>query len=151
MKKLIFLGFMGIMGLISCSVEKINLSPLTGNITDTAPSSSGLKPRSKQNIHAAEISNAIATFPKFRSDAVNMEVTHLKGHLRNYLYALDKYNLVERNKALRSFEKSYKNLQKLRKFLNRDEDEVINRYLVRLKNNVYIIESTFDDKSISTQ
>lgn len=151
MKKLIFLGFMGIIGLISCSVEKINLSPLSGNLADTSSPSSVLRTRPEQNVSAAELSNLIASFPKFRNDAVNTEVIHLKGHLRNYIYALDEYNLVERNKALRNFEKSYKNLQKLRKFLNRDEDEVINRYLVKLKKNVYIIESTFDDKSISTQ
>ncbi len=43
-----------------------------------------------------------------------------------------------------------KNMQKLRKFLNRDEDEVLNRYLVRIKTNMTFLNSTIPQDSVST-
>ena len=95
----------------------------------------------KQNINAPEITNLIATFPRFNNTAVDKEVFLLKEQLQNYLYAYEAYNLEGKNRALKNIEKRYKKIQQLRKFLNTDDDEVINRYLVRIKTNISTLES----------
>ena len=138
--------------LTSCAAEKVNDSPLTEVIFKTPQASvvDEINSRSTNNINAAEITNLIGSFPRVKNDAVNIEVAKLKTSLKRYIFALDSYNLVERKKAFQSFEKSYKKVQNLRKFLNSDDDATINRYLVRFKTNIGVIESTFDDTSIST-
>ena len=84
----------------------------------------------------------ISTFPKFKNNGLNDEITSLKYSLQNYLYAIDASNSAGKSRALKSFEKSYKKIQKLRQNLDRDDDEVLNRYLVRLKTNISVIEDT---------
>lgn len=71
---------------------------------------------------------------------MNEEVTSLKYSLQNYLYAIDANNSTGKKRALKSFEKSYKKIQKQRQSLGKDDDEVLNRYLVRLKTNISVIE-----------
>lgn len=149
MKNTIVLGLFAGFICMSCASEKITtLSPI-GKVEDGF-STMSYGARSSTNIHAAEITNLIASFPKLRNDAANNEINKLKTHLKNYIYALDSYNMIERAKILRKVESSYKNVQKLRKYLNPDDDQIINRYLVRIKTNISSIEATFDDTSIST-
>lgn len=140
--------------LTSCAAEVVDnsSSPLTEVILQSKAGSlsTDVNSRLSTNINAAEINNLIGSFPKIKNDAVNNEVVKLKGSLKNYLLALNSYNLVERQKALNAYQKSYKKIQGLRKFLNSDDDSVINRYLVRFKTNIENIEATFDDSSIST-
>ncbi len=145
MKRLLFFGVLLI--ITSCATEKQNFSPLsTGFYSETKGSDSDKGGKNnidinvKGNVNASEISNLISTFPKFRNTALNSEITTLKYSLQNYLYAIDADNLNGKNKALKDFEKSYKKVQKLRQNLNKDEDEILNRYLVRLKTNVSGIE-----------
>lgn len=145
MKRSLFLGVLLI--ITSCATEKQNFSPLsTGFYSETKGSDSDKGAKNsidinvKSNVNASEISNLIATFPKFRNTALNSEVITLKYSLQNYLYAIDADNLNGKNKALKDFEKSYKKVQKLRQNLNKDDDEILNRYLVRLKTNVSAIE-----------
>ncbi|WP_449401543.1 hypothetical protein [Chryseobacterium wanjuense] len=66
----------------------------------------------------------------------------MKYSLQNYLYAIDANNASGKNRAIKNFEKSYKKIQKLRENLNKDDDEVLNRYLVRLKTNISAIEDS---------
>ncbi|UTX47835.1 hypothetical protein [Chryseobacterium sp. MA9] len=146
MKRLIFLGVLIILT-SSCATEKLNLSPLSNNFySDTKGSDSDRGSKKnfniniKENINASEISNMISTFPKFKNNGLNDEVTSLKYSLQNYLYAIDASNSAGKSRALKSFEKSYKKIQKLRQNLDRDDDEVLNRYLVRLKTNISVIE-----------
>ena len=96
----------------------------------------------KKNVNASEISNLISTFPTFKSNSINEEVTNLKYSLQNYLYAIESNNIAGRNRSIKSFEKSYKKIQKLRSGLGKDDDEVLNRYLVRLKTNISVIEDS---------
>ena len=63
---------------------------------------------------------------------------------------MEAYNMNGLNNAQRNFEKSYKNLQNLRKFLNQDEDQVLNRYLVRIKTNMTFLESNISKGSGAT-
>nr|WP_315032624.1 hypothetical protein [uncultured Chryseobacterium sp.] len=146
MKRLVFLGVLIILT-SSCATEKLNLSPLSNNFyseTKGSDSDRGSKKsfniNIKENVNASEISNLISTFPKFKDNGLNDEVTSLKYSLQNYLYAIDANNSTGKSRALKSFEKSYKKIQKSRQKLDKDDDEVLNRYLVRLKTNVSIIE-----------
>ncbi|MCT2408088.1 hypothetical protein NZD88_11105 [Chryseobacterium antibioticum] len=147
MRKLFFFGVLLI--ITSCATEKLNLSPLSNNFySETKGSDSdrgakkGFDINIKENVNASEISNLISTFPKFKNNNLNEEVTSLKYSLQNYLYAIDANNLAGKNRAVKSFEKSYKKIQKLRQQLDKDDDEVLNRYLVRLKTNISVIEDS---------
>lgn len=147
MRKLFFFGVLLI--ITSCATEKLNLSPLSNNFySETKGSDSdrgakkGFDINIKENVNASEISNLISTFPKFKNNNLNDEVTSLKYSLQNYLYAIDANNSAGKNRAVKSFEKSYKKIQKLRQQLDKDDDEVLNRYLVRLKTNISVIEDS---------
>ncbi len=135
----------------SCTTEKINLSPL-GDHSSGSNAKETLRFNGSRDmiIYSSEITNLIASFPKFRNDGVNLEVTALKTHLRNYVNALKMYNITETEKAYDQFEKSYKKLQKLRRFLNPDEDEVLNRYLVRIKTNINQLNSNIVRDTVSS-
>ncbi|MBT2622103.1 MULTISPECIES: hypothetical protein [Chryseobacterium] len=146
MKRLFFFGILFILT-SSCASEKLNFSPLSSNFYSEAKGSDsdrGLKKsidiNIKENVNASEISNLISTFPKFKNINVNEEVVSLKYSLQNYLYAIDANNVAGKNRAVKSFEKSYKKIQKLRQNLPKDDDEILNRYLVRLKTNISVIE-----------
>ncbi|AZA81956.1 hypothetical protein C1637_24845 [Chryseobacterium lactis] len=146
MKRLVFFGVLIILT-SSCATEKLNLSPLSNNFyseTKGSDSDRGSKKsfniNIKENVNASEISNLISTFPKFKDPGMNDEVTSMKYSLQNYLYAIDANNSSGKSRALKSFEKSYKKIQKSRQKLNKDDDEVLNRYLVRLKTNISVIE-----------
>lgn len=145
MKRLLFFGVLIV--ITSCATEKQNFSPLSTSFYSESKGSDSDKGTKnsidinvKSNVNASEISNLIATFPKFRNTALNTEIIALKYSLQNYLYAIDTDNLSGKNKALKDFEKSYKKIQKLRQNLNKDDNEILNRYLVRLKTNVSAIE-----------
>jgi hypothetical protein len=145
MKKLFFFGVLII--ITSCATEKLNFSPLSNSFYSDAKSSDsdrGLKKsiNIKENVNASEISNLISTFPKFKNTDLNNEVTNLKYSLQNYLYALDASNISGKDRSIKSFEKSYKKIQKLRQHLDKDDDEILNRYLVRLKTNISVIEDS---------
>lgn len=149
MRKLFFFGVLLLLIITSCATEKLNLSPLSNNFySETKGSDSdrgakkGFDINIKENVNASEISNLISTFPKFKNNGLNDEVTSLKYSLQNYLYAIDANNSNGKNRAVKSFEKSYKKIQKLRQQLDKDDDEVLNRYLVRLKTNISVIEDS---------
>lgn len=148
MRKLNFGYIVLLMLALSCSAEKINLSPIGAVSVPEEMYSYG--DRKNLIVYSAEITNLIASFPKFRNDTVNAEVAKLKYYLKDYIGAIDAYNINGRNKAQRNFEKSYKNLQILRKYLNKDDDQVLNRYLVRIKTNMTFLESNISKDSTST-
>lgn len=93
-------------------------------------------------VYASSISNLISTFPKFRNDAVNKEVSFLKNSLTDYLSSVRDFNQSAKNKSLDEFEKYYKKIQKLRKFMIKDDDEVLNRYMVKIKTNINLLEAS---------
>lgn len=150
MKRLYFFGLLLII-IISCATEKPNVSPLSTSFYSEAKkaeaeASSSFSININENVNAAEISNLISTFPKFKNTALNEEINTLKYSLQNYLYAIDAGNTSGKNKTLKSLEKSYKKIQKLRSYLAKDDDAVLNRYLVRLKTNVTFIEDSINSK-----
>ena len=152
MRKLNFAYILISLLALSCSAEKINLSPV-GEMSIQSEKYS-YNDRKNLIVYSSEISNLVSSFPKFRNDAVNAEVINLKYHLKDYIGAMEAYNAVGRTNALKNFERSYKKIQKLRKYLNEDEDQILNRYLVRIKTNMTFLESTIsrnNEVSHSTQ
>ena len=147
MRKLNFGYILTLLLVLSCSAEKINLSPV-GGMSLKNPSYS-YSERKNLIVYSSEISNLISSFPKFKNNAVNLEITNLKYHLKDYIGAMEVYNINGLNIAQRNFEKSYKKLQKLRKYLNADDDQVLNRYLVRIKTNMSFLESNIEKDSTS--
>lgn len=137
--------------LISCSVEKINLSPVGDSSSKSSDKFIPYTITEKKNLifYSSEITNLIASFPKFKNDAVNKEISSLKTHLREYIAAMEEYDLKNLNQAEKKFQNSYKKLQKLRKFLSKDDDEVLNRYLVRLKINMSQMNSNIPQDSLT--
>ena len=137
--------------LSSCSVEKMNLSPIGDNASQLSESAIPYSFDEKKIliVHSSEITNLISTLPKLRNDAVNAEVSNLKFHLKEYIIAMKSYNLIQMDSSHRKFEKSYRKLQNLRKYLNRDDDEVLNRYLVRIKTSMTLINNNIPQDSIS--
>lgn len=138
--------------LLSCSVEKINLSPVSS--AGSAESRTGrtytLEEKTNLIFYASELTNLMGSFPKFRNDAVNKEVKNLKYHLKDHIGAMEEFNLKGLETSQIKFETSYKKLQKLRKYLNCEDDEVLNRYLVRLKTNMSLLNSNIPKDSLST-
>lgn len=145
MRKLNFGYILLLLLALSCSAEKINLSPV-GEMSFQSEMYN-YSDRKELIVYSSEITSLVSSFPKFRNDAVNAEVLNLKYHLKDYIGAMDAYNINGLNNAQRNFEKSYKKLQKLRKFLNQDEDQVLNRYLVRIKTNMTFLDSKISKDS----
>lgn len=135
---------------LSCSAEKINLSPITNSLGGFGGDNTVYNFNDRRNliVYSSEITNLLSSIPKFRSDAVNQEVSKLKYHLKDYIGAMEALNDKGLSNAHRNFEKSYKKLQKLRKYLNEDEDQVLNRYLVRIKTNMNFLESNTNKDSV---
>ena len=92
-------------------------------------------------VYASSISNLVATFPIFKNDAVNKETSDLKNALTEYLLAVRTFNQVSKHKSLEDVEKYYKNIQKLRKSMQPDDDELLNRYMVKIKTNINLLEA----------
>lgn len=125
------------------------MSPLSTNFSTEAKIQSednSISINITENVNASEITNLISSFPRFSNSAVNEEVKSIKYTLQNYLYALESGNISGKKNTIRDLEKYYKNIQKLRKYLKKDEDDVLNRYLVRLKTNVTVIEGAVNEK-----
>ncbi|WP_262150949.1 hypothetical protein [Chryseobacterium foetidum] len=141
MKKF-FLSALIIIVFGSCATEKGNTSPIATGITEKkANTGEDFSVKISENANAAEISNLLSTFPVFSKKEINEEVSVLKFSLQNYLYAIDAGNKSAKDKQLKGMQKSYRKIQKLRKSLTIDEDNILNRYLVRIKTNVAVIEN----------
>lgn len=133
---------------LSCTAEKMNLSPVSdGNLS--AYQQTGYTERVDQINYTSEITNLLSTFPKFKNDAVNQEVSQLKYFLKDYIGGFQAYNFAGMNKSHSNYEKSYKKLQKLKVYLNPDEAEVLNRYLVRIKSTMNILQEEKNNHSVS--
>lgn len=133
----------------SCATEKLNTSPLSNNFYSEAKTaqaeieaSKGISINISDNVNASEITNLISTFPSFKNKGLNEQIQVLKYNLQNYLYAIDAGNKSGKNRNIKSLEKSYKNIQKLRGTLDKDDNELLNRYLVKIKTNVSVIEDS---------
>lgn len=135
--KKLLIGFSFIL-IFSCSTE----SNITSDNNSIEISPSFIRSISPDKIsYASTISNLISTFPKFKNDALNSEIKNLKQHLTDYLNALQVYGSNEKEQSIKRFESSYKKIQKLRKYIHPDDDQVLKRYLVKIKTNINLLEA----------
>lgn len=141
MRRIFGVAFVCAILVSSCSTEKINLSPISDSIVNDMSSTEDVGSRSEAVTYQSALTNLTSTFPKFRNSAVNREVQQLKVSITNYVSADLKNNKNAQKKAYKAYSDSYKKIQKLRKYMNKDDDEVLNRYLVRIKTNVNLLES----------
>ena len=139
--------------MVSCNSEKINLSPISGSyedITGEKYKNTSYTERAEQINYASEITNLLSSLPKFTNDAVNAEASKLKQYLKDYIGDMQSYNLQNMEKSYKNYQHSYKKLQKLKSYLNPDEANVLNRYLVRIKTNMNILEDSQQKKDSVT-
>lgn len=143
MKVRIF-GLLMILSIVSCSVEKANLSP-TSNIVSDISSSKDFSKSFENDTHiikySSEITNSFSNLPSFSTKEINSEISNLKFNVSEYIYATREHNTIGKEKAIFNYEKSYKKIQKLKSKLSIEEQEILNRFLVNIKTNISLIES----------
>lgn len=143
MKRYLSLLFFTIL-LTSCTVERVNLSPLSSNFAGYTSTNDIIKDTSKSVeiiSYASELTNLVSAFPVFNNTKVDAEVYKLKQNITDYIYAVKKDSAVEKSNAYKDFTDSYKNIQKLKSDLSSEELELLNRYLVKIKTNISLIDS----------
>lgn len=130
----------------SCSSEMSTLSPMSSGFMATTTTqspalSNKFKNKTTEVFYASELLSQISTFPKFQNSDLNQEVSLLKNNISEYVYAVQNHNLIKQEEYLYRIEKSYKKIQSIRKTLSPKDDEIINRHLVRIKSNLYQLQS----------
>ncbi|QCX53601.1 hypothetical protein [Elizabethkingia sp. JS20170427COW] len=90
--------------------------------------------------YISDLTNLINVFPKFHHSVVNDEVKNLKVALQAYIYSITEKNTKQKRKSYQDYVKSYRTLQKIKKYMNQDEKELLDRYLTRIKANVNSLE-----------
>lgn len=136
--------------LVSCSVEKVSVSPATALLSEVsydtfADAADGIETKIEFINYSSEINNAFQnSLISFSKKEVNEEVSALKFTISEYLYAVKEHNTIGKEKSFFNYEKSYKKLQKLKNKLNPEEQDTLNRFLVKIKTNISLIESLKD-------
>lgn len=127
----------------SCSAEKVSLSPMNNALYgDSFVSKNFNEINEKRDLyfHIAEMTNTLSRLPLLEDKKINDQIRVLKFNLKEYAYATKAQNMIGRERALKSIEKSYKKIQNRRKFLNEKDNETMNRYLVRVKSHITKLE-----------
>lgn len=130
--------------LTSCSVEKVNLSPLSNSFSNYSTTShfSENTYKSFQSVdYISEITNTLSEFPIFKNQRINAEVYKMKLYISDYIYAIRQKNSLEENIAYKNYSQTYKNIQNLKTSLSTEELELLNRYLAKIKTNITLIDS----------
>ena len=143
MRKFISLFFALILW-TSCSVEKLNLSPLANSFSNTnyVYSASSKTSESINTInYTSELSNFLSEFPIFSNKIMNSEIYKLKLYITDYLYAIKQKDVISKNDAYELYKKTFVNIQKLKDKLPEDELELLNRFMAKVKTNITLIES----------
>ena len=136
--------------LVSCSVEKVSVSPAKALLSEVsydrfADAADDIETKIEFINYSSEINNAFQnSLISFSKKEVNEEVSALKFTISEYLYAIKEHNTIGKEKSFFNYEKSYKKLQKLKNKLNPEEQDILNRFLVKIKTNITLIESLKD-------
>ena len=143
--KVFLRGFAALVILFSCSTEKVNMSPLSQNLSSGTPGVGDLLDKSEKSLeiikYSSDITNSLVTIPKFKNEEVNKEVIRMKFYLSEYINAVKKYDHLARLDSYTRYTNSYKKIQKLRTQLPADDREIINRFMVKIKTNMSLLES----------
>ena len=98
-----------------------------------------------------EIIGCLIDGPFALDNAVNKEVLNLKSCLKDYIGAMEESNRNALEDSQKRYEKSNKKLQNLRKYLNKQDDDVLNRYLVRIKTSMTLLNSNISPDQQTAQ
>lgn len=137
-----FFGFL----LISCATERPNFSPTNSLLNQI--SANTLESAVRETSHnlelikyTSEITNTFDEGNGISEESIQQEINQLKFYVSEYIFAVKEHNIVGREKSLYNYEKSYKKIQKLKNRLSPKEAEELNRFLVKIKTNINLIES----------
>lgn len=132
--------------MVSCSVEKVNLSPTTSILSTTKNTSTqSLSKDINNNVdfikYSSEITNTLSLRNDFANKEVNKTFADLKFNIAEYIYAIREHNTVGKERAYYNYENSYKKIQKQKSKLTPENQEILNRILVNVKTNLNLISS----------
>lgn len=130
--------------LMSCAVEKPNLSPLSNNFSSfsNVNSITGNYYQSLEKVnYAAELTNILSEFPVFKNSKLNAEIYKLKLSITDYIYSVKQENVLEKSNAYKKYRDAFKNIQTLKLQLPKDQLELLNRFLAKVKTNMSLIDS----------
>ncbi len=127
----------------SCNIETLSLTSAMDDDQQPASILSDIKfaENIEQTKYTSELTNLVRVFPRFRNVNLNRDVSKLKLAIENYVYAVKAKNKNARGKTYKEYIRSYKNIQRQAKYLNPDEKELLNRYMVRIKTNMNMLEA----------
>ena len=121
------------------------MSPLADNANSNTFSSGELLDRSEKSLeiikYSSDITNSLVSIPKFKNTELNKEVIRMKFYLSEYIGAVKRYNHLARLDSYTRYRNSYKKIQKLRETLQPEERDVINRFMVKIKTNMSMLEA----------
>lgn len=130
--------------LTSCAVEKPNLSPLSNNFSSfsNVNSITGNYYQSLEKVnYAAELTNILSEFPVFKNSKLNAEIYKLKLSITDYIYSVKQENVLEKSNAYKKYRDAFKNIQTIKLQLPKDQLELLNRFLAKVKTNMSLIDS----------
>lgn len=140
-KYVLLIGFL--MTMISCSVES-SLTSKTDQLENTFEGMNVLNIASisaEKIKYTSDLTNVISYLPTYKNLEINRQNSLLKFYITDYIYAIQERNLKGKSNAYDNFQKCYKKLQKLKQTLDIEDQEYINRYLVKIKTNMTMLES----------
>lgn len=133
------------LALMSCSAEKVNLSPTTTLLNANEVSTKSLSKDINNNVdfikYSSEITNTLSLRNDFANKEVNKTFADLKFNIAEYIYAIREHNTVGKERAYYNYENSYKKIQKQKSKLTPENQEILNRILVNVKTNLNLISS----------
>lgn len=131
---------------VSCSVEKVNLSPTTSLLAITKNTSTqSISKDINNNVdfikYSSEITNTLSLRNDFSNKEINKTFADLKFNITEYIYAIKEHNTMGKEKAYYNYENCYKKLQKQKSKLTPENQEILNRILVNVKTNLNLISA----------
>lgn len=94
--------------------------------------------------YSLRLNATLDSFPILKVDHIDKEIKRLKFYATEIMYALKEQNPKGREKAQYHFQQTYQKIQRLKTKLDPDQQELLNRYLTRVKTDISLLESRID-------
>ena len=96
--------------------------------------------------YTAELTNTTAEIPTFKNEALNNEVSILKQNVEQYVNAIKLKNKIAKKNAYKNYQTTYKKIQVTKNQASPEEQELLNRFLVKIKTDIALID-TFNSEN----
>lgn len=149
MKKFIGFLFLSII-LHSCAIENVNFSPMSNGFTNsyTAKEFANDTEKNVELIkYTSELTNTISEIPLFKNDILNAEISSLRKTIEQYVNAIKQDDMILKKNAYIKYQQSYKKIQLNKKLASAEEQELLNRFLVKIKTNIALIDTFNSDNT----